>query len=207
MTARQILEVAPVIPVLVIDEPDTAVELASALIEGGLNVLEITLRTPTAMDAIAAIKSQTNAIVGAGTVNNMAQLEQCADHGVDFMVSPGLHLPLVDAATKHNIPYLPGIATATDALTAINAGLDTLKFFPAEQNGGVPMLKALGGPYQDLRFCPTGGINQNNYQEYLDLPNVLCVGGSWVAPANLLRERKWQEITALASATSSSQPS
>lgn len=198
MTARNILKIAPVIPVLVIDEPDSAADLAHALIEGGLTVLEITLRTPTAFDAIAKIKQETDAVVGAGTVNTIAQLEQCADLQVDFMVSPGLHIPLVEAANEKQIPYLPGIATATDALLAINAGLDTLKFFPAEQNGGVTMLKALGGPYQDLRFCPTGGVNAQNCREYLSLTNVLCVGGSWVAPRDLVQTNNWGAITQLA---------
>jgi 2-dehydro-3-deoxyphosphogluconate aldolase/(4S)-4-hydroxy-2-oxoglutarate aldolase len=198
MSARHILEVAPVIPVLVIDEPDTAVDLAKALLDGGLSVLEITLRTPEAFAAIARIKSETDAVVGAGTVNTLEQLEQCVQHKVDFMVSPGLYLPLVAEAQKHNVPYLPGIATATDALTAINAGLDTLKFFPAEQNGGIPMLKALGGPYQDLRFCPTGGIGPHNYLDYLALPEVKCVGGSWVAPRDLVLKKDWQAITRLA---------
>ena len=206
MTAKNILQLAPVIPVLVIDEPEISVDLAQALIDGGLNVLEITLRTPDAFDAISNIKTHTNAVVGAGTVNTQKQLAQCVDAGVDFMVSPGLYLPLVESAHKTDIPYLPGIGSATDALTAINSGLDTLKFFPAEQNGGVPMLKALAGPYQSLSFCPTGGIGEGNYQEYLALRNVICVGGSWVAPAELVKERNWDAITQLAKkATSNTQ--
>ena len=202
MKTREILELAPVIPVLVIDNPDTAVDLAKALVDGGLTVLEITLRTPDAFEAIAAIKAKTSAVVGAGTVNTLAQLQRCADASVDFMVSPGLHVPLVEAAAKKEIPYLPGIATASDALAAINAGLDTLKFFPAEQNGGISMLKALQGPYQDLRFCPTGGINANNCGDYLALENVMCVGGSWVAPRELIAAGDWSAITELASSAS-----
>ncbi len=198
MSARKILEIAPVIPVLVIDRTDYAVDLANALIEGGLSVLEITLRTPEAFDAISTIKANTRAVVGAGTVNTQEQLARCAELDVDFMVSPGLHLPLVEAAANHNIPYLPGIATATEALTAINAGMDTLKFFPAEQNGGVSMLKALGGPYGALRFCPTGGINPKNCHDYLALENVMCVGGSWVAPQKLVQAQDWAAITQLA---------
>lgn len=198
MSAKKILEIAPIIPVLVIDDTDTAVELAQALIDGGLTVLEITLRTHHAFDAIEKIKSHTNAVVGAGTVNTKKQLEQCATAGVDFMVSPGLYMPLIEAAHKSGIPYLPGIGNATEALTAINAGLDTLKFFPAEQNGGIAMLKALGGPYQSLSFCPTGGINANNYKKYLALSNVTCVGGSWVAPGELVHDQNWTAITQLA---------
>jgi 2-dehydro-3-deoxyphosphogluconate aldolase/(4S)-4-hydroxy-2-oxoglutarate aldolase len=204
MNTREMLELAPVIPVLVIDNPDTAVELAGALTRGGLKVLEITLRTPAAFAAIDAIKAAVDsAIVGAGTVNTLDQLEQCAKHEVDFMVSPGFHLPLVKAAADHNIPYLPGIATASEALAAINAGIHTLKFFPAEQSGGVSMLKALGGPYQELRFCPTGGVNAKNHQDYLALGNVLCVGGSWVAPADLIANQDWQGIEALARSVTS----
>ncbi len=199
MNTREILGIAPVIPVLVIENPDTAVALGKALVSGGLKVLEITLRTPAAFDAIDAIKNSVDgAIVGAGTVNTPEQLELCAKHGVDFMVSPGFHLPLVRAAADKNIPYLPGIATASEALAAINEGVTTLKFFPAEQNGGVSMLKALGGPYGDLFFCPTGGINAGNYLNYLALGNVLCVGGSWVAPQELIEMQDWQAIQALA---------
>lgn len=199
MNTSEILSVAPVIPVLVIDNPDTAVELATALTSGGLKVLEITLRTAEAFAAIDAIKqSVEGAIVGAGTVNTLEQLELCAKHKVDFMVSPGFHLPLVEAAAEKGIPYLPGIATGSEALAAINAGVHTLKFFPAEQCGGIPMLKALGGPYQELSFCPTGGINAGNYLNYLALGNVICVGGSWVAPKDLVDQQDWQAIEALA---------
>lgn len=199
MNTSEILSAAPVIPVLVIDNPDTAVELATALTRGGLKVLEITLRTPEAFAAIDAIKqSVEGAIVGAGTVNTLEQLALCAKHNVDFMVSPGFHLPLVEAAAENGIPYLPGIATGSEALAAINAGVHTLKFFPAEQSGGISMLKALGGPYQELSFCPTGGINAGNYLNYLALGNVICVGGSWVAPKDLVDQQDWQAIEALA---------
>ena len=187
MNIRDIMSAAPVIPVLVIDDVDTAPELAQALADGGLKVLEITLRTPQAFDAIDAIKSSVkDVIVGAGTVNSPDDVAKCKAHGVDFMVSPGLHSPLVTAALASGIPYLPGISTASDALKAIDAGLDSLKFFPAGQSGGPSMLKALNGPYQELRFCPTGGINAENFNDYLALPNVICVGGSWVAPSALV---------------------
>lgn len=199
MNTREILGLAPVIPVLVIDNPETAVALGTALVGGGLKVLEITLRTPAAFEAIDAIKNSVEgAVVGAGTVNTPEQLEQCAKYGVDFMVSPGFHVPLVRAAAEKNIPYLPGIATASEALAAINEGVTTLKFFPAEQNGGVAMLKALGGPYNELFFCPTGGINAGNYLNYLSLANVICVGGSWVAPKDLVAKQDWPAIESLA---------
>lgn len=206
MHTRDLLNLAPVIPVLVIDDPDSAVELANALVAGGLPVLEITLRTPTAFEAIAAIQSSVQgAKVGAGTVNTLDQLEQCKKHEVDFMVSPGLYAPLVDAARQAQIPYLPGISSASEALAAINSGLDTLKFFPAQQSGGTAMLKALNGPYGDLRFCPTGGINADNYLDFLELSNVLCVGGSWVAPKQLVAAKDWQAITGLAQRASAKQ--
>ena len=199
MNIRDIMSAAPVIPVLVIDDVDTAPQLAQALADGGLKVLEITLRTPQAFDAIDAIKSSVkDVIVGAGTVNSPDDVTQCKAHGVDFMVSPGLHSPLVTAALASGIPYLPGISTASDALKAIDAGLDSLKFFPAGQSGGPSMLKALNGPYQELRFCPTGGINAENFNDYLALPNVICVGGSWVAPSALVHKKNWQAIKDLA---------
>ncbi|OED36894.1 keto-deoxy-phosphogluconate aldolase [Chromatiales bacterium (ex Bugula neritina AB1)] len=197
------MQASPVIPVLVLNNPETAVHVARALVDGGLRTLEITLRTPEAFDAISAIKSAVpGAYVGAGTVNTVEQLQQCENLNVDFMVSPGLHSPLAEAALASGIPYLPGIATASEALTALNMGLDALKFFPAVPAGGVNLLKALNGPYEQLRFCPTGGINAGNYQQFLELSNVTCVGGSWVAPADLIRKNAWSEITGLAAAAS-----
>lgn len=205
MNIREIMSTAPVIPVLVIDNVDTAPQLAQALANGGLKVLEITLRTPQAFDAIDAIKASVkDVVVGAGTVNTPDDVARCKAHEVDFMVSPGLHSPLVTAALASGIPYLPGISTASDALKAIDAGLDSLKFFPAGQSGGAPMLKALNGPYQDLQFCPTGGINGDNFNDYLALSNVLCVGGSWVAPASLVNKGDWQAISELAKTTCAS---
>ena len=203
MNIRQIMQAAPVIPVLVIDDPDTAEPLAQALVEGGLRVLEITLRTDTAMQSIVNIKAALpDAIVGAGTVNNLAQLRACADANVDFMVSPGFHQPLLDAANEAAIAYLPAAATAGEVLRALNAGLDSLKFFPASAAGGIPMLKALAGPYAEVQFCPTGGVNEGNFKDYLALPNVTCVGGSWVAPGKLIAAAQWQQIKALAEAAS-----
>lgn len=201
MNIRDIMQIAPVIPVLVIENVDTAVDLAKALADGGLRALEITLRTDAAFDAIDAIKSSVeNVSVGAGTVNTPEQVKLCEAHNVDFMVSPGLHIPLLDVARASGIPYLPGISTASDALVAVNAGLDSLKFFPAAQSGGTSMLKALNGPYGDFQFCPTGGINAANAHEFLALGNVTCVGGSWVAPSKLIENKDWAGITKLAKA-------
>jgi 2-dehydro-3-deoxyphosphogluconate aldolase/(4S)-4-hydroxy-2-oxoglutarate aldolase len=191
-----LLDGIPVIPVLELTDVDTAPALADALISGGLPALEITLRTSQALDAIAAIKSACPAaIVGAGTVNTPAQLEQCHKAGVDFMVSPGLHKPLLDAARDSGIPYLPGVASASEVLLAINEDLRACKFFPAQQAGGIAMLKAFGGPYAEMRFCPTGGISADNFRDFLALDNVFCVGGSWTAPASLVQQQAWSEIT------------
>lgn len=199
MNIRDIMQRTPMIPVLVIDNIDSAAALAQALVRGGLSTLEITLRTPDALDAIQAIKEAApTAVVGAGTVNSLEQLVQCQKIDVDFMVSPGLHPSLVEAATEAGIPYLPGIATASEALAALNMGLHSLKFFPALPAGGTAMLKALGGPYNELQFCPTGGINGDNFKEFLALKNVACVGGSWVAPPTMVEQGQWQQITALA---------
>ncbi len=203
MNIRDIMQIAPVIPVLVIDNVDTAVDLAQALADGGLRALEITLRTDAAFDAIDAIKASVSDVsVGAGTVNTPDHVKLCEAHKADFMVSPGLNSTLLEAARASGIPYLPGISTASDALVAINAGLDSLKFFPALQAGGTPMLKALNGPYQELQFCPTGGVNAANAQEFLALGNVTCVGGSWVAPSKLIEAKDWNGITKLAKAAS-----
>jgi len=193
---ESLLDGIPVIPVLELTDVDTAPALANALIDGGLPALEITLRTPQAMDAIAAIKeSCPNAIVGVGTVNTLQQIERCAAAGVDFMVSPGLNVSLLKAAHATNIPYLPGVATASEVLLAVNEDLTHCKFFPAQQSGGIPMLKALAGPYDEIKFCPTGGINADNFRDFLALRNVICVGGSWVAPADLIGSNAWSEIT------------
>lgn len=199
MKIREILKHSKVIPVLELDDPKTAPDLAVALCEGGANVLEITLRTQAAFDVMAAIKeSVPQAIVGAGTVNTEKQISTCKELNLDFMVSPGLHTPILEAALDSGIPYLPGVATASEVLAASHAGLDSLKFFPAAAAGGIAMLKALNGPYGDIKFCPTGGINSDNCADFLSLENVICVGGSWLAPRQLVLQRDWAGITALA---------
>ena len=201
MKIRELLNISRVIPVLELDDISTAPDLAEALCAGGASVLEITLRTPAAFEIMEAIKSKVpQAHVGAGTVNTKDQIKRCQELDLAFMVSPGLHTPLAEAALDSGIPYLPGVATASDMLGAIDLGLDTLKSFPATAAGGSSMLKALGGPYGDIRFCPTGGINSDNCEEFLSLDNVLCVGGSWVASKSLVENQSWDEITRLAKA-------
>jgi len=173
---------APVIPVLVIDDVAEAEPLARALVAGGLTVLEVTLRTPAALDAIRAMKQVPGALVGAGTVVNERQLDQALEAGAEFIVAPGLTKPLGKAAIRSGVPFLPGIANAGDIMRGLELGLDHFKFFPATAAGGIPALKALAAPFGQVRFCPTGGITVDNAAEWLAIEPVLCVGGSWVAP-------------------------
>ncbi|HXH01855.1 MAG TPA: bifunctional 4-hydroxy-2-oxoglutarate aldolase/2-dehydro-3-deoxy-phosphogluconate aldolase [Candidatus Competibacteraceae bacterium] len=188
-----ILSRAPLIPVLVIEQPEWAVPLARALVQGGLPVLEVTLRTPAALEAVAAIRNEVpGALVGVGTVVQAGQFAQARDAGALFAVSPGFTEALAAAAGA--LPWLPGIATASEAMLAIQHGYTTLKFFPAEQAGGIPMLKALAGPFPELRFCPTGGITAASAADYLALPNVLCVGGSWLTGQARLEAGDWAGI-------------
>ena len=177
-----IMRTAPVIPVLVIDDIAHAVPLAEALVAGGLTVLEVTLRTPCALDAIRAMRQVPGAIVGAGTVLNPNDLAAAIDAGSEFIVSPGLTPRLGEAAIKSGIPFLPGTANAGDIMLGLDLGLTRFKFFPAEASGGVPTLKAIAGPFGAVRFCPTGGITPKTAPDYLALEAVLCVGGSWMVP-------------------------
>jgi 2-dehydro-3-deoxyphosphogluconate aldolase / (4S)-4-hydroxy-2-oxoglutarate aldolase len=165
--------------VLVLDEDADPVALAQALVGAGLRVLEVTLRTPNALDAIRAMKGVEGAIVGAGTVLNEAQLAQALDAGSEFIVSPGLTNPLALAARDSGVPYLPGVATAADIMRGLDLGLTRFKFFPAEASGGIPALKALSAPFGEARFCPTGGVRAETAAEWLAVPSVLCVGGTW----------------------------
>lgn len=177
-----LMRTAPVIPVIVIDELEHAVPLAEALVAGGLRVLEVTLRTPAALPAIAAMKEVPGAIVGAGTVTNPRELEDALAAGSEFIVSPGLTEPLAQAAVRRGVPFLPGIANAGDIMRGLDFGLTHFKFFPAMAAGGLPALKALAAPFGACRFCPTGGIGLDNAGEWLAFDPVLCVGGSWVSP-------------------------
>ena len=176
----EIMQVAPVIPVLVIDEIDRAVPIASALVDGGLPVLEVTLRTPVALEAIKEMRKVDGAIVGAGTVVDEQGLNSSISAGAEFIVSPGLTHSLGRAAVDAEIPFLPGVATAGDIMCGLELGLTHFKFFPAEANGGIPALKALSGPFGQCRFCPTGGIKEATAPDWLALEPVLCVGGSWL---------------------------
>lgn len=180
MTIDAVMREAPVIPVLVLDGSLDPVELAETLVAAGLPVLEVTLRTPVALEAIRAMSQVPGAIVGAGTVLNEAQLAQALDAGARFIVSPGLTNPLALAARDTAVPFLPGVATAADIMRGLDLGLDRFKFFPAESSGGIAALKALSGPFGGLRFCPTGGITPDNVPDWLALDAVLCVGGSWL---------------------------
>jgi 2-dehydro-3-deoxyphosphogluconate aldolase/(4S)-4-hydroxy-2-oxoglutarate aldolase len=196
-----IMRTAPVIPVLVIEDAAHAVPVARALVAGGLRVLEVTLRTPAALDAIRAMRIVAGAIVGAGTVTNPEDLNAALDAGAQFIVSPGLTQRLGEAAIRSGIPFLPGTANAADIMTGLDLGLTHFKFFPAATSGGLPALKALAAPFYQARFCPTGGINLQNAAEWLAFDPVLCVGGSWLvgkgAPDEAAIEAAARAATAL----------
>lgn len=185
-----IMRTAPVIPVLVIEDVDHAIPVARALVAGGLSVLEVTLRTPCALDAIEAMKTVEGAIVGAGTVISPQDLAAAIAAGSEFIVSPGLTEPLGRAAVNSGIPFLPGIANAGDIMRGLDLGLSHFKFFPAMASGGLPALKALAAPFQQCSFCPTGGITAKTAPEWLAFDPVLCVGGSWVVPKGAPDEKK-----------------
>lgn len=180
MTIDEIMRAAPVIPVLVLDGDEDWARLAETFVAGGLPVLEVTLRTPGAIAAIRQMSKVPGAIVGAGTVLNQKQLDEAADAGAQFIVSPGLSEPLSRAVARSEIAYLPGIATAGDIMRGLDLGLERFKFFPAEASGGIAALKALSGPFGNIRFCPTGGIRPDNAAEWLAVDAVLCVGGTWL---------------------------
>lgn len=194
MTIADIMQTAPVIPVIVVDDLEHAKPLARALVAGGLPILEVTLRTPVALDAIRAMSEVEGAIVGAGTVTNEHDLASAVDAGSRFIVSPGLTKPLGKAAIRDDIPFLPGIANAGDIMRGLDLGLTHFKFFPAMAAGGLPALKALAAPFGQCRFCPTGGVSLDNAAEWLAFDPVLCVGGSWVAPRGAVNEAKVEQL-------------
>ncbi|OUR78980.1 keto-deoxy-phosphogluconate aldolase [Marinomonas sp. 42_23_T18] len=199
LTPRDVMTSTPVVPVIVVDNVEQAINLGKALVAGGVPVLEVTLRTEAALAAISALREQVpEAIVGAGTVCTRAQYVQAVEAGSQFIISPGMTPDLLAVGKEYDVPYLPAVATISDILLGIEYGYDHFKFFPAEINGGVKALKAFSGPLADISFCPTGGVSPANYKEYLALPNVLCVGGSWIVPKDLIEAGKWDEITALA---------
>lgn len=201
VSIKEVMTTSPVMPVMVINKLENAVPLASALVEGGLKVLEITLRTPVALDAIRQIKAEVpGAIVGAGTIINVQTLHHAIDAGAEFIVSPGVTDNLLDAALETSVPLLPGVITPSEVMRLLDKGIHHMKFFPAEAAGGIPMLKSIAGPLPQVTFCPTGGVNPKNAPEYLALSNVACVGGSWMAPADLVDAGDWAEITRRAAA-------
>ncbi len=199
MMPLDVLNAGPVVPVIVIEEIEQAVPLAQALLRGGIRVLEVTLRSAAAIDAIKLLSREVpDAIVGAGTVANPADLQAVADAGAVFAISPGLTPSLLDAANQGPIALIPGIASASELMLGMEMGYTAFKFFPAEAAGGVPMLKSIGGPFPQITFCPTGGVSQNNYNDYLALTNVACVGGSWIVPSREIEAGNWEAITQLA---------
>lgn len=198
----QIMALAPVIPVIVIDRIEDAVPMAEALVAGGLPVLEVTLRTAAALDALTAMKSVKGAVVGAGTVLDPAMLNGAIAAGAEFIVSPGLTGHLGKAAVASGIPFLPGIASAGDIMHGLDLGLSRFKFFPAATSGGIPALKALAGPFGQVRFCPTGGITPATAPDWLALEAVLCVGGSWVVPSGPLDPARIEALAREAAALS-----
>lgn len=199
LDTRSLAAHGPVIPVIVIQRLEQAVPLAQALVEGGVKVLEVTLRTPVALAAIEAIaRAVPEAVVGAGTLRLPADAKAARDAGSRFAVSPGYTSALGAACREAGLPLLPGVATGSEVMAAMADGLDFLKFFPAQQAGGVPMLKALAGPFPDIAFCPTGGITLETAPQFLALPNVKVCGGSWLTPADAVEQGDWARITRLA---------
>ncbi|MEU4448670.1 bifunctional 4-hydroxy-2-oxoglutarate aldolase/2-dehydro-3-deoxy-phosphogluconate aldolase [Actinosynnema sp. NPDC050801] len=202
-TAADLLALSPVIPVVVVDDVEHAVPLAEALLRGGVRVIELTLRTPAALAAIERVAAEVPGIViGAGTVTAPEHAEQAAKAGAAFLVTPGSTDRVLDAAEDTGLPFLPGAATVSEAMRLAERGLTSLKFFPAEAAGGVDYLKSIGGPLPGLRFCPTGGITPATAPNYLALPNVGCVGGSWLAPKDALAAGDWARVEELARAAS-----
>jgi 2-dehydro-3-deoxyphosphogluconate aldolase/(4S)-4-hydroxy-2-oxoglutarate aldolase len=206
LTALQVMQDAPVIPVIVLHDVKHAVALARALVAGGIRMLEVTLRTPQALACLEAIAREVpEAVAGAGTVRSAADVQASLNAGARFAVSPGYTHTVGQACRDAGFPLLPGVATGSEIMAAQEDGYNELKFFPAMQAGGPAMLKAWGGPFIDVRFCPTGGVTQANAAEFLSLPNVACVGGSWLTPADALAAGDWARITALARDTSTLQ--
>lgn len=200
---REILALSPVMPVIVLDHVDDAVPLARALVAGGIRVLEVTMRTSVALTSVRAIRAAVpNAIVGVGTITTVADMNAAREAGAQFGVSPGTTAELLAHASTCNFPFLPGTMTPSDVMRALDAGFTAMKLFPAQQAGGIGMLKALGGPFPQVLFCPTGGIDADSAAGFLSLPNVACVGGSWLSPAALVASKNWSEIQQRAAAAS-----
>jgi 2-dehydro-3-deoxyphosphogluconate aldolase/(4S)-4-hydroxy-2-oxoglutarate aldolase len=198
LQAAEICRLAPVVPVIVVEDLAHARNLAQALVAGGLPALEVTLRTPVALEAIRIMAEVEGGVVGAGTLLTPADVKAAKAAGAKFGVSPGVTQRLLDACAEYELPLLPGAATASEIMALLEMGYTVQKFFPAEQAGGAAYLKSIGSPLPQVKFCPTGGISLKNARDYLGLPNILCVGGSWVAPKEALAKGDWAQITALA---------
>jgi 2-dehydro-3-deoxyphosphogluconate aldolase/(4S)-4-hydroxy-2-oxoglutarate aldolase len=206
-SAAELMACSRVIPVVVLDDADAAVPLARALLAGGVPIMELTLRTPAALESIARVAEQVpDMLVGAGTITRPEQAAGAVAAGAGFLVSPGSPEPLVAAMLAAHVPVLPGVATATEALALLRHGVTEMKFFPAGPAGGLGYLEALAGPLPEISFCPTGGVDATNAVDYLALPNVACVGGSWLTPADLVRARRWDEISRLCLGAWSDEP-
>ncbi|GAA8954905.1 bifunctional 4-hydroxy-2-oxoglutarate aldolase/2-dehydro-3-deoxy-phosphogluconate aldolase [Helicobacter pylori] len=192
----EVLQISPIVPVVVIENIKDAVPLAQSLIEGGIHIIEVTLRSSCALETIELIaKNVPKMRVGAGTILNPTQLEQAQNRGAEFLISPGLTIKLLEYAKKKDMPLIPGVSSSSEVMQALELGYNALKFFPAEYCGGVKLLNAFNGPFKGVKFCPTGGINADNMRSYLNLENVLCVGGSWLTPKNLIQNKEWDKIT------------
>lgn len=192
----EVLQISPIVPVVVIENIKDAVPLAQSLIEGGIHIIEVTLRSSCALEAIELIaKNVPKMCVGAGTILNPTQLEQAQNRGAEFLISPGLTIKLLEYAKKKDMPLIPGVSSSSEVMQALELGYNALKFFPAEYCGGVKLLNAFNGPFKGVKFCPTGGISADNMHSYLNLENVLCVGGSWLTPKNLIQNKEWDKIT------------
>ncbi|MGL2452011.1 bifunctional 4-hydroxy-2-oxoglutarate aldolase/2-dehydro-3-deoxy-phosphogluconate aldolase [Helicobacter pylori] len=192
----EVLQISPIVPVVVVEDIKDAVPLAQSLIEGGIPIIEVTLRSSCALEAIELIaKNVPKMRVGAGTILNPTQLEQAQNRGAEFLISPGLTIKLLEHAKKKDMPLIPGVSSSSEVMQALELGYNALKFFPAEYCGGVKLLNAFNGPFKGVKFCPTGGISADNMRSYLNLENVLCVGGSWLTPKNLIQNKEWDKIT------------
>ncbi|GAA6846731.1 bifunctional 4-hydroxy-2-oxoglutarate aldolase/2-dehydro-3-deoxy-phosphogluconate aldolase [Helicobacter pylori] len=192
----EVLQISPIVPVVVIENIKDAVPLVQSLIEGGIQIIEVTLRSSCALEAIELIaKNVPKMRVGAGTILNPTQLEQAQNRGAEFLISPGLTIKLLEYAKKKDMPLIPGVSSSSEVMQALELGYSALKFFPAEYCGGVKLLNAFNGPFKGVKFCPTGGISTDNMRSYLNLENVLCVGGSWLTPKNLIQNKEWDKIT------------
>ncbi|GAA7967651.1 keto-deoxy-phosphogluconate aldolase [Helicobacter pylori] len=192
----EILQISPIVPVVVVENIKDAVPLAQSLIEGGIPIIEVTLRSSCALEAIELIaKNVPKMRVGVGTILNLTQLEQAQNRGAEFLISPGLTIKLLEHAKKKDMPLIPGVSSSSEVMQALELGYNALKFFPAEYCGGVKLLNAFNGPFKGVKFCPTGGVSVDNMRSYLALENVVCVGGSWLTPKDLVQNKEWDKIT------------